>query len=123
MPYNTFLFQTIQFSISTQFSYILPIGRTLSGATTSGSSGLGSDNSKGVRHIPQISIITEALPLDYSVTYTGNSLEESYPSAEMQFVYFAAPADWSGYLGILFIYWIERRFHSLKGCKKGFQIL
>ena len=33
---KTILFQSIQFSISTQFSSILPIDRTLSGAITPG---------------------------------------------------------------------------------------
>ena len=116
-------FQTIQFSISTQFSYIWPIGRTLSVATTPGQSGLGSDSSKGVRHIPQSSNITGAAPLDYLVSYTGYSLEESNRFAATQSVYFAVPVNWAGYLGILFIYGIEIRVHSLKGCKEGFQIL
>ena len=40
------LVQTIQFSISTQVSSFLPIERTLSGATTSGQSGLGSNSNK-----------------------------------------------------------------------------
>ena len=38
---KTVLFQTIQFSISIQFSSIRPIDRTLSGATTPGQSGPG----------------------------------------------------------------------------------
>ena len=37
------LFRAIQFSISTQFSSIWPIDRSLSGAATLGQSGLGSD--------------------------------------------------------------------------------
>ena len=45
---KTVLFQTIQFSVSTQFSSIWPINRTLSGATTSGQSGPWSDGITGV---------------------------------------------------------------------------
>ena len=40
------LFQTYQFSISTQFISILLINRTLSGATTPGQSGLGGEGSE-----------------------------------------------------------------------------
>ena len=52
------LFQTIQFIISTQFSYISPIDRILSGAMTPGQSGHGNDGNKGVLRIPQSSGIT-----------------------------------------------------------------
>ena len=41
-----------------QFSSIWPIDMTLSGATTPGQSGLGSDGNEGVLHIPQRSSIT-----------------------------------------------------------------
>ena len=47
---KTVLFQTIHFHISTQFSSISPIDRTLSGATTPGQSGSGSDGNKGGVH-------------------------------------------------------------------------
>ena len=46
---KTVTFQTIQFNISTQFSFI---DRTLSGATTPGQSGPGSDSNEGVILIP-----------------------------------------------------------------------
>ena len=46
------LFQTIQFSISGQFSSILPIDKTLSGATTPDQSEPGSDGNEGLLHIP-----------------------------------------------------------------------
>ena len=59
------LFQTIQFSRSTQFSSIWPIDRTLSSATTPGLCGLGSDGNKRVIRIPQGSCITGASPSDY----------------------------------------------------------
>ena len=58
------LFQTIQISIRTEFSSIWLIDRTLSGATTPGLSGPGSDGSKGVLCIPLSSSITGALPSD-----------------------------------------------------------
>ena len=41
---KTVLFETIQFSIITQFSSIWPIHKTLSGATISGHSGSGNDS-------------------------------------------------------------------------------
>ena len=44
--------QVIQFSISTQFSSIWPIDRTLSGITTLGQSGHGNDGNEEVFHIP-----------------------------------------------------------------------
>ena len=43
-----FLFQIIQFNISTLFSSVRPIDRTLSGATTQGQTGPGSDGNEGV---------------------------------------------------------------------------
>ena len=57
----TVLFQPIQCSITMPFSSILPIDKTLLGATTPGQSGPGSDGGKGVLRIPQISNITEIL--------------------------------------------------------------
>ena len=75
-------------------SSIWPIDRTLSGATTPGQSRPGSDSNEGVLHIPQIFSITEASLSDCLVSYQGHSLLESYLSAEMQSVYFTAPANW-----------------------------
>ena len=89
---KTVLFQTIQFSISTLFSSIWPIDRTQSGATTPGQSWSGSDVNKGVLHIPQSSSLSEVSPLD-CLMYLGYLLWESYPSAEMQSAYSAAPDD------------------------------
>ena len=83
------LFQTIQFSISTQFSFIWPIDGTQSDATTSSLSEIGSDGNEGMLRIPQSSSITEALPSDCIVSYPEHSLGESYPSAEKQLVYSA----------------------------------
>ena len=77
----------MQFSISTLFSSIWPIDSTLSGATTSGQSGPGSNGNKGVLCIPQSSNITGASPSDCLVSYPGHVLGES--------VYSAALADWA----------------------------
>ena len=51
-----------------------PIDRTLSGATTPGQSGPGSDGNKGVLCIPQSSSITEASPSNCFVSYPGHLL-------------------------------------------------
>ena len=50
------------------------------------------NGNEGELRIPQSSSINEASPL---VSYLGHSLGESYPSAEMQSVYFAHSADWA----------------------------
>ena len=95
---KTVLFQTIQFSISTQFSSIWSIDRALSGSTTPGQSGHGSNGNEGVLCIPQSSSITGASPSDCFVSYLGHSLGEGfYPSAEKQSVYSTAPADGTVY--------------------------
>ena len=73
---KTVFFQTIQFSISTQFSSIWPIDRTLSGATTTGLSGPGSNSNEGILHILQSSCITGDSPSDCLVSYAGHSLGE-----------------------------------------------
>ena len=77
---KTFLFQTIQFSqtvlikttqfsIRMQFSSFGLIDRTLSGATTPGQSGHGSDGNEGVLRIPLSSSITGASPSDCLASY------------------------------------------------------
>ena len=66
---KTVLFQTIQFSISTLFSSIWSIDWTLSGATTPGQSGSGSDGNEGVVRIPQISSIIETSPSNFLVSW------------------------------------------------------
>ena len=50
-------------------SSIWLIDKTLSGATTPGWSGAGSDGNKEVLHIPQSSSITEASQSDYLMLY------------------------------------------------------
>ena len=83
-----------QFSLAKlQFSSIGLIDRTLSGATTPGQSGPGSDGNEGVLRIPQSSSISGASLSDCFVSYLGHSLGESYPSAEKQLVYSTALAD------------------------------
>ena len=88
---QTVLFQTIQFSISTQFSSIWPIDRTLSGSTTLGQIGPGSDGNEGVLCIHQSSSITGMTPSDCLVSYPEDSEEGFYPSAEVQLVYSTVP--------------------------------
>ena len=51
---KTVLFLTIQFFISTQFSSIWPIDRTLSGATTPGQTGPGAMAMKGTPYSPKL---------------------------------------------------------------------
>ena len=89
--YKKVLFQTIQFSMSTQFSSIWPLDRTISGATTPGHSGPGSDGNEGVVRILQNSGITGTSPSDCFVSYPGHLLGEYHSSAEMQSVYSVAP--------------------------------
>ena len=72
-----------------QFSSIQPIDRALSGATTPGQSGRGSNG------IPQSPSITGTSPLDCLVSYPGYSLGGAYPSTGVQSVYSTAPADWA----------------------------
>ena len=89
---KTVLFQTIQFCLSTQFSSIQPINRTISGATILGQSGPGSDSNEGVLRIPQSSSITGTSTSDCLVSYLGHSLGEgSYSVQSVQSVYSAAP--------------------------------
>ena len=72
-------------------SFIWPIDRTLSGATTPGQSGPGSDGNEGVLRIPQSISITVVSPSDCLMSYPEH-LMGSYPSAEMQSVYSIPPA-------------------------------
>ena len=64
-------FQTIQFSISTQFSPNLLVDRALSGVTTLGQGGPGSDGNEGVLCILQSSVIIGTLPSDCFESYLG----------------------------------------------------
>ena len=68
----------------------------LSGATTPGQSGPGSNGNEEVLHISQSSSITGTSPSDCLGLYPENRFGGgSYPSEEMQLVYSRAPADWA----------------------------
>ena len=79
-------FQTIQFSIRTQFSPIRPIDRTPLGATTPGQSGPRSDGNERVLLISQSSSIAGASLSDCFLLY-HYSLGKFCLSAEMQSAY------------------------------------
>ena len=67
---------TIQFSISTYaVSSIEPINRALSGATTPGQTGPGSDGNEGVFRIPRNSSTAGNSPSDYLVSYQDTRKE------------------------------------------------
>ena len=87
---KTVPFQTIQFSISTQFTSIQP-----------GQSGPGSDGNVGLLHIPQSFSITGISPSDCLVSYPGHSLRGCYRSAEVQSVYSTAQTDWVIIISVL----------------------
>ena len=89
------LIQTIPFSISMQHIYIQPLDRAQSGVTIPGQSGPGSNGIEGVLRIPESPGITGTSPSDFLVSYLGHSLEEFYPSTEVQSVYSTAQADWA----------------------------
>ena len=78
-------------------SSIWLINKTFPGATTPGQSGPGRDVNEGVLRIPQRPSITGALPSDCLMSYPRHSLEESYPSSEIQSVYSTTPADRAGF--------------------------
>ena len=80
-----------QFSLALEQS----LDRILPGATTPGQGGSRTDGNKRVHPISQSSSFTGTSLSDFSVSYLGQSLGESYPSVEMQLVYSAATADWA----------------------------
>ena len=82
------------------------IDRTLSGATTPSLSGPGSNDNEGVLHIPP-NCNTGGLPSDGLMSYPGQSLQESYPSAEMLTVYSTAPTNWAAKLFLVKDYTIK----------------
>ena len=77
-------------SISTLFSFILPIDRVLSTVTTPGQCGSGSDGNEEVHCIPQSSSITNASPTDFM----DHIQDARWRSAEVQLVYSTDPVDW-----------------------------
>ena len=76
---KTVLLQTIQFSISIDFSSIWPIDRTLSSAATPCQNWPGSIGNEDVLHIPQSSSITEASPSDCLVSSQDTRLGSLTP--------------------------------------------
>ena len=89
---KTVLFQTNQFSISAQFCSIWLVDVTLSGATTLGQSGSGSDGNEQVLRIPQSSNITVSLSSDCLVSYQDTRWQGgAYPSVEVQLAHPRAP--------------------------------
>ena len=74
-------------------SSILPIDKTVSGATTTGQSGPESDCNEGVFRILQSPRITGASPSDRLASYPGHIVGGSYSSASLQTVYFIATVD------------------------------
>ena len=74
-------------------SSVCPINRTLSGATSLGQSGPGSNGNEGVLHILQSSSITGASLSD--CLYHIQDIR--YPSAEMLSVYSTAQVNWATY--------------------------
>ena len=93
---KTVLFQVIQFSNSILFSSTWPMNRTLSDATTLGQNGPRSNGNEEVHCIPKNSSIIGTSPSNCLVSYPGHLLGVGYyPSAEVQSVYFTAPASWA----------------------------
>ena len=71
---KTILFETIHLNVSTRFSSIWSIDRTLSSATIPSQSRPGSDGIEQVLCIPQSSSITKLSPSDSLASYLGHSL-------------------------------------------------
>ena len=90
---KTVLFKTLQFSISTLFSSIWPIDRTISGATTPGQCAPGSDGNKDILRLPQNSSITGASLSDCLMSYSVYSL------VVVGVLY--SPTDWPRIEGVL----------------------
>ena len=70
----------------------MTIDITLSGFTTLGQSGSGSDGNKGEQPIPQSSSITKVSPSDCLVSYPGLSLGQSYHSVKDAVSVFYSPS-------------------------------
>ena len=91
---KTFLFQAIPFCMSTQFTSIWPIERTLLGSTSPGQCGHWCDGNQGVLSITLHSCITDASSLDRLVSIQDIRGGEFLPCEEIQSVYSITPADW-----------------------------
>ena len=66
---------------------------TLSGAMTMDQSGFGSDGNEGVLRIPKALALMKPHHLMVLLSYPGNSVGNSNPSAEMQSVYSTLSAE------------------------------
>ena len=88
---KTVPFLAIQFSISMQFNFIYSLHRTLSGATSLGNSGPGSDGNEGYSAFPKTPALQE--PWHQIVRVISRTLVggRSYPFAVMQLVYSMPP--------------------------------
>ena len=96
---KTVLFQTIQFSISTHFSSIWSIYRTLSCATTPDRVDLRAMAIKGYSAFPKVPALLEPHNQIVWCHYKDNRWRwGSYPSAEIQ--HSTAPTDWT-----IFVIW------------------
>ena len=91
---KTVIFQTIQFSVITEFSSIWPY-RTLSSTTTPGQNGPGSDSSEEEQRILPNSIITEGSSSDYLVSYPGHLPGKPYSLCRDAVTVFYSPC-WLG---------------------------
>ena len=78
-----------------QFSSIQPIDKALSGATIPSQSGPGSNDNERVLRILQSLCITETLPSDCLVSYSGHSLAGILFLCLVQSVYSTSPAKWA----------------------------
>ena len=107
---QTVLFQPIQFSISTQFSSIWPVDRTLWSANTPGKSGTGSDGNKGVFSIPRSCSITRASPSDCFCVISSILIGEVLPLCRDAVGLFYSPW-WLGQ-NILGVYLLEMLYNS-----------
>ena len=107
---KTVLFQTIQFSTSTQFSSIRPIDRTLPGATTQGQSVPGSNGNEGVLRIPQSSSIIETLPSDCLVPYTWTLVWEGVLYVCSVFYSPSQLGKWRVEMYLIFSFWMNYIF-------------
>ena len=83
------LFKNIQCSLSMPFSFIWPIDRALSGSSSPGQSGPGSDGNEGVLSILQSSSITGTSSSDCLVSYSWNSLGILTPYINVVSVYYS----------------------------------
>ena len=112
-------FLTVQFCISTQFSSIWLVDRTLSSATILGQSGPCRDGNKGVLRIPKSSIITGTSPSDCLVSYPGHSLVGGGLTSLQRSSVFNNPSLLGKFKNMIKIYieWLQEVIVALKNRK------